>query len=426
MGGRVSPPLASTGNQLEKIAQTQSEVQQTDITQHTNRKGGFERSVNLRKTITQTQSEVQQDKQKQLGCNHAISDTPSLNKGNIMTITNNITGQALNPIVGTDERIWFETKVILDYLEYNDHRETMRNLNLLNNEESSTLRNEPTLSHITKNELASKAQNYRDVPLITEFGLYDLLIASSQPKAREFGEWVTREVLPSIRKHGMYINRQENLTSESKDLLIDGVKGFISTIEHELILKEVTGERDKATDERDKAYLEILAQEKIITDLEITNRNSSRKSTRTKLRVCGLSILADKINSDAEDRGILATDRGYGEYFKILNTDFLKYGRDAGIFKQNRYTSGGTYHTVIKSHPFAKYFVDSEKTAVTKVLLTVEGFNVMLPWFLKIRFDDMTGSYKKELTCRKIDPHYEGLVVEFITDPDLVDRLIRA
>ena len=40
--------------------------------------------------------------------------------------------------------------------------------------------------------------------LINESGLYSLILTSKLPKAKAFKRWVTSEVLPSIRKHGLY------------------------------------------------------------------------------------------------------------------------------------------------------------------------------------------------------------------------------
>lgn len=40
--------------------------------------------------------------------------------------------------------------------------------------------------------------------LINESGLYSLILSSKLPKAKEFKHWVTSEVLPAIRRHGMY------------------------------------------------------------------------------------------------------------------------------------------------------------------------------------------------------------------------------
>jgi anti-repressor protein len=39
---------------------------------------------------------------------------------------------------------------------------------------------------------------------ITEAGLYEVIFMSRKPEAKTFRRWVTSEVLPSIRKHGMY------------------------------------------------------------------------------------------------------------------------------------------------------------------------------------------------------------------------------
>lgn len=56
-----------------------------------------------------------------------------------------------------------------------------------------------------------KGVNEMDTPggrhqiiLINESGLYSLILRSQLPKARQFKRWVTSEVLPTIRRHGMY------------------------------------------------------------------------------------------------------------------------------------------------------------------------------------------------------------------------------
>ena len=40
--------------------------------------------------------------------------------------------------------------------------------------------------------------------LINESGLYSLILSSKMPNAKKFKRWVTNEVLPSIRQHGVY------------------------------------------------------------------------------------------------------------------------------------------------------------------------------------------------------------------------------
>ena len=44
--------------------------------------------------------------------------------------------------------------------------------------------------------------------IISEAGLYGLVLKSRKPEAKAFKRWVTHEVLPSIRKHGAYITPQ--------------------------------------------------------------------------------------------------------------------------------------------------------------------------------------------------------------------------
>ena len=44
--------------------------------------------------------------------------------------------------------------------------------------------------------------------IISESGLYSLILRSRKPEARKFKRWITHEVIPSIRKHGMYATPQ--------------------------------------------------------------------------------------------------------------------------------------------------------------------------------------------------------------------------
>lgn len=64
------------------------------------------------------------------------------------------------------------------------------------------------------NDKSSLSLGQRGGWLINESGLYSLVLSSKLPQAKEFKHWVTKEVLPSIRKNGGYIANQENLTDE--------------------------------------------------------------------------------------------------------------------------------------------------------------------------------------------------------------------
>ncbi|WP_080961689.1 phage antirepressor KilAC domain-containing protein [Enterococcus cecorum] len=45
----------------------------------------------------------------------------------------------------------------------------------------------------------------KETIIINESGLYSLILSSKMPNAKKFKRWVTKEVLPTIRKHGAYL-----------------------------------------------------------------------------------------------------------------------------------------------------------------------------------------------------------------------------
>ncbi len=48
---------------------------------------------------------------------------------------------------------------------------------------------------------------------LSESGLYKLIMRSDKPQARVFQDWVTRDVLPAIRKDGAYIQGEEKVAT---------------------------------------------------------------------------------------------------------------------------------------------------------------------------------------------------------------------
>lgn len=56
---------------------------------------------------------------------------------------------------------------------------------------------------LTRTKLVSGGQE-REMYIINESGVYNVIIRSDKPEAKKFKRWVTHEVLPSIRKTGSY------------------------------------------------------------------------------------------------------------------------------------------------------------------------------------------------------------------------------
>lgn len=57
---------------------------------------------------------------------------------------------------------------------------------------------------ITNEVIPDSLGRQQEMIFINEDGLYDVILDSRKPQAKTFRKWVTSEILPSIRKHGIY------------------------------------------------------------------------------------------------------------------------------------------------------------------------------------------------------------------------------
>lgn len=88
--------------------------------------------------------------------------------------------------------------------------------------------------------------------LINESGLYSLILSSKMPKAKAFKHWVTSEVLPALRKNGVYetVKAQQHIEQlEATNERLTAAIQAVSTAKAELA--EVTAMRDNFIKDRD-------------------------------------------------------------------------------------------------------------------------------------------------------------------------------
>lgn len=64
---------------------------------------------------------------------------------------------------------------------------------------NSMIENCPDVRNADIRKLNNRGENF-----LTESGVYELIIQSRKPEAKSFRRWITREVIPSIRKTGTY------------------------------------------------------------------------------------------------------------------------------------------------------------------------------------------------------------------------------
>ncbi len=123
--------------------------------------------------------------------------------------------------------------------------------------------------------------------------MYSLILSSKLPQAKIFKAWVTREVLPSIRKNGGYIAGQEKKTNE--ELLADAI----------LVANRIIAEREEEIEElRPKAdYYDKLVDYNLLTNF----RNTAGDTFLTEREILRLQFLLRKnFRSEWHDVGRIA------------------------------------------------------------------------------------------------------------------------
>lgn len=102
-------------------------------------------------------------------------------------------GESLRALTNKAEEPWFVLKDCMSILDLGNPTETVK---MFDDDEFSTT------------EVIDSIGRRQQAYIISEPGLYRLVMRSRKPEAKEFQRWVTHEVLPSIRKHGAYMTQQ--------------------------------------------------------------------------------------------------------------------------------------------------------------------------------------------------------------------------
>jgi len=123
-------------------------------------------------------------------------------------------GAALRTLTDEAGEPWFVLKDCMSILDLGNPTETVK---MFDKDEFSTTE--------VIDSIGRRQQTY----IISEPGLYRLVMKSRKPEAKEFQRWVTHEVLPSIRKTGGYIPTSESDSDE--DIMARAVLVAQKTIE---------------------------------------------------------------------------------------------------------------------------------------------------------------------------------------------------
>lgn len=119
---------------------------------------------------------------------------------NQLQVFNNAEFGQVRTIVKNEE-VWFVGKDVAEALGYSNTRDALTKH--IDNEDRTYV------------AIHDGRQN-RSMIIINESGLYSLVFSSKLPSAKKFKHWVTREVLPLIRKTGSYSMKQQPVDDTKK------------------------------------------------------------------------------------------------------------------------------------------------------------------------------------------------------------------
>lgn len=189
-------------------------------------------------------------------------------------------------VVTRDSGFWFVAK---DVAECIGHSDASRMCDMCRESDRYVV------TKLESDELSDSNNHVCSLTLISEPGLYRIMAKCRLPKCEPFEKWVFEDVLPSIRKRGVYATPQAVESMSPEELMAKAVLAAQDTI------ARLQRERDEAV----KAKSRISAgreatlmnrcgnQEKKI--ISLTKENAELKAENNELRMCEQGIMVRDI-----------------------------------------------------------------------------------------------------------------------------------
>lgn len=197
---------------------------------------------------------------------------------------------------------------------------------------------------ISNNPITDNLGRQQVANFVNEDGLYDVILDSRKPEAKQFRKWITSEVLPTIRKHGAYM--ADNIiekTLSDPDYLIQ----LATTLKQE-------------RQQRIEAERKVAEAQPAVTFTQAVSGSASS---------CLIGELAKLIDQNGYPMGERRLfrwlrEKGYlgtkGERYNIPNQRYIEQGLFE-LKKGTRSGNNGVMHTTITSKVTGKgqvYFVN--------------------------------------------------------------------
>jgi prophage antirepressor-like protein len=156
-----------------------------------------------------------------------------------------------------EQEPWFVAKDVCEILDINKYRDAVSRLD------------EDERGSLLVDTLGGK----QEMTAINEYGLYNLILTSRKPEAKQFKRWITHEVIPTIRKTGGYVSNDEMFIQTYLPYADEQTKTmFRATL---LTVRKLNEE--KAIMQPKAAYFDALVDRNLLTNFRDTSKELHMK-----------------------------------------------------------------------------------------------------------------------------------------------------
>ncbi|WP_054859114.1 phage antirepressor KilAC domain-containing protein [Gracilibacillus sp. JCM 18860] len=231
-------------------------------------------------------------------------------------------------IVETNGEPFFLLKDVCEILELHNPRQVKTRL------EDDVISNYPIQDSLGRTQQAT---------FVNEDGLYDVILDSRKPEARKFRKWITKDVLPSIRKTGTYEMGNASYTVEDP---IKRAERWIEEQKEKLMLEQRVKEYepkvnyvDKILESKDAVNITQIAKDYGISGQKL---NQILHEERVQYKMNGQWLLYGKHQQEG--------------YTKSKTTEYRRNDGSTGTKLHTRWTQKGRLfiHEILKKrgiHP---------------------------------------------------------------------------
>ena len=130
---------------------------------------------------------------------------------------------------------------------------------------------------ITNEVISDSIGRQQEMMFVNEDGLYDVILDSRKPQAKLFRKWVTKEVLPSIRKTGSY-----SIEQQLPKTYLEALKALVAAEEEKERLALENAEKQRKIEEQTPKvqYFDNLVERNLLTNFRDTAKEIGLKQNQ--------------------------------------------------------------------------------------------------------------------------------------------------